>query len=418
MIIPLLLGLSLGASSLVGQTRPPPPAPTPGSELRVWLVTMGAGEAVWERFGHNALRVLDTSTGEDVAYNWGIFDFDQVDFIPRFLRGEMLYMAAAFPTEPMVEAYARTGRHIVMQELALTPAQRLAVRNLAERNVLPENREYFYDYFLDNCSTRVRDLLDRVLDGALAQRFRDAPTVTSFRYHIRRLTGSDPLLFTGMDVLLGTPGDRPISVWEEMFLPMALHDGLRDMTVVDDTGAEGPMVLAEHVVVQGTAPGDPNNVPSRFALYLLLGLVIGGVLAWSCAESDRSTRWKRSLFLTLGTLWSVVAGVVGTILVLVLFTDHRFMFWNANLFLLTPLSLALAVLVPLGVLRPGARPATERLALAVAGIAVAGVAFQLLPAFRQQNAIFVALTLPIHVGLWYSLKRWAREAPVPGSSPR
>ena len=180
----------------------------PGSELRVWLVTVGAGEAVWERFGHNALRVLDTSTGEDVSYNWGIFDFNQVDFIPRFLKGQMLYMAAPFHTGPMVEAYARTGRRIVMQELALSPAQRVVLRDLAARNVLPENREYFYDYFLDNCSTRVRDVLDQVLGGALARRYAGAPTGTSFRYHIRRLTRSDPLLFTGMDVLLGMPRGR------------------------------------------------------------------------------------------------------------------------------------------------------------------------------------------------------------------
>lgn len=92
----LLLCLGMGVSHLAGQTDPAPGGltPVPGSELRVWLVTVGAGEAVWERFGHNALRVLDTSTGEDVSYNWGIFDFNQVDCIPRFLKGQMLYMMA------------------------------------------------------------------------------------------------------------------------------------------------------------------------------------------------------------------------------------------------------------------------------------------------------------------------------------
>jgi len=257
----LLLYLAMGVSHLAGQTDRASGGlvPVPGSELRVWLVTVGAGEAVWERFGHNALRVLDTSTGEDVAYNWGIFDFNQVDFIPRFLKGQMLYRMAPFRAGPMVEAYSRTGRRIVTQELGLAPAQRLALRDLAERNALPENREYLYNYFLDNCSTRVRDLLDQVLGGALAHRFAAAPTGTSFRYHVRRLTRSDPFLYTGMDVLLGTPGDRPISVWEEMFLPMTLRDAIRDVTVLGEDGVERPLVIAEDVVVPGSGRPTPKH---------------------------------------------------------------------------------------------------------------------------------------------------------------
>ena len=403
----LLLCLGMGASQLAGQAEASSdrlPA-EPGSELRVWLITAGPGDVVWERFGHNALRVLDTSTGRDVAYNWGIFDFDQVDFVPRFLKGQMLYSMATFRAGPMVEAYARTGREIVMQELALRPAQRLALRDLAERNALPENRDYFYDYFLDNCSTRVRDLLDQVLGGSLSRRFAEAPSGTSFRYHIRRLTRTAPLLYTGMDVLLGIPGDRPISVWEEMFLPMTLRDAVRELTVVDADGVEGPLVVAEAVVAPGTGSSGPETPPSWFAAYLLLGLLLGGVLAWSGGLEARGARWGRYTFVAAGTLWSLVAGLVGTILVLVLFTDHDFMTWNENLFLLNPLSLALTVLVPLAIRRPGARLAAERLAVTVAGVAAVGLLLQALPGFRQENAIFFALVLPVHLGLWWALAR-------------
>lgn len=415
----LLLCLGLGASHLAGQAEAAsdPLSPEPGSELRVWLITADPGDVVWERFGHNALRVLDTSTGRDVAYNWGIFDFDQVDFVPRFLKGQMLYSMATFPAGPMVEAYARTGRKIVMQELALTPAQRLALRDLAERNALPENRDYFYDYFLDNCSTRVRDLLDQVLGGTLAQRFAEASSGTSFRYHIRRLTRTDPLLYTGMDVLLGNPGDRPISVWEEMFLPMTLRDAMRDLTVVDADGIEGPLVITETVVAPGTGPSTPEAPPSWFAVYLFLGLLLGGVLAWSGARGARGARWGRFVLVGAGTLWSLVAGLVGTILVLVLFTDHHFMTWNENLFLLNPLSLALAVLVPLAMRRPRARLAAERLALAVAGIAAVGLLLQSLPTFRQENATFFALVMPVHLGLWWALARGPATYPVRRGPP-
>jgi hypothetical protein len=402
----LLLCLGIGAAGVRAQDDAPRDgsAPEPGSELRVWLFTAGPGEAVWERFGHNAIRVLDTETGEDVAYNWGIFDFNQVDFLPRFLKGQMLYMMAAFSTGPMVNAYAQTGREIVLQELDLTPAQRIALRDFANRNAQPENRDYFYNYFLDNCSTRVRDLLDLVLGGALGERFIEAPTGTSFRYHIRRLTRSDPLLYTGMDVLLGTPGDRPISVWEEMFLPMTLRDAIRNVTVVDENGVERPLVLAEELVAAGTGSPVPEAPPRWFAGYLGLGLLLGGLLAWSGSARARGSRAAGAAFVGAVTLWSLVAGLVGTILVLVLFTDHRFMMWNENLLLLTPLSLGLAVLVPLSRTRPGARRVATRLAGIVAVLAAAALLPQVVPAFRQQNAIFLGLVLPTHLGLWWGLR--------------
>ena len=215
-----LVALEFGASGLgpvqaqapAGERAGPtenPAVAEPGSLLRIWLVTAGPGDAVWERYGHNAIRVLDTATGRDVAYNWGIFDFEQVDFIPRFLRGRMLYMMAPFQSQSMLAAYARVDREVVVQELDLTPAQKLELRDLAERNALPENRDYAYQYFLDNCSTRVRDLLDLVLGGSLRAEFESSPGGVSFRDHIRRLTQDDPLIFTGMDLLLGAPGDRP-----------------------------------------------------------------------------------------------------------------------------------------------------------------------------------------------------------------
>ena len=381
----------------------------PGSDLRVWLLTAAPGEAVWERFGHNAIRVLDTKTGRDVAYNWGIFDFDQVDFIPRFLKGQMLYQMAPFPTGAMVQSYARANREVVFQELALTPAQRLALQEYAEWNALPQNRDYYYDYFRDNCSTRVRDLLDRVLDGALSDRFGDAPTGTSYRYHIRRLTRISPMLYTGMDVLLGTPGDRPISVWEEMFLPMTLRDAARELTVADESGAPIPLVMSEDVVSpSGEEIAEPTP-PSWLPRYLLLGLILGGLLAWGGNLASRGSRASLYAFGAMGSAWSLLVGSVGTILVLALFTDHVFMAWNQNLLLVNPLSLALVVLVPLSLRREKSRRAASTVALALVVGGALALLLHVVPVGRQQNWIFLALALPIHLGLWLGLTRLGKE---------
>jgi hypothetical protein len=410
----LVAGLVLAATPLAGQSPPADTAalPEPGSDLRVWLTTVGPGAAVWERFGHNAIRVVNTTTARDVSYNWGIFDFNQAGFIPRFLKGQMLYMMAPFRSVPMMEAYAGMGREVVMQELALTPAQRVALEQYAEWNALPENRNYRYDYFRDNCSTRVRDLLDRALDGALARRFQAEPSGTSYRWQIRRITGNDPLLYTGMDVLLGTPGDRPISVWEEMFIPMTLRDAVRKVTVPDGAGGERPLVISERVAVPGTGPAEPKAPPSWLPWYLLLGLALGGALAWAGTRAAAGARWARWAFGAAGAAWSLLAGFVGTLLVLVLATDHVFMYWNENLFLAEPLSLAFVVLVPLAVRRSGrgALRIAERTALAVLAVALFGLAAKILPATTEDNGIFLALVTPAHLGLWWGLRALRRSA--------
>jgi hypothetical protein len=403
--------------------------PEPGSQLRVWLVTAQPGDAVWERFGHNAIRILDTGTGRDVSYNWGIFSFDQPGFVARFLKGEMLYMMAGYRTEPMVASYTDVGRDVVLQELALTPAQRARLLTFLEWNALPENRDYRYDYFRDNCSTRVRDALDQVLDGALAARFREADTGTSYRWHIRRLTRMDPLLYTGMDVLLGAPGDAPISVWEEMFLPMTLRDALRDVTVQNEDGVSVPLVMDEVPMGPGTRPADPPEPPRWFAWYAALGAFLGGLLAWSGsaasgAAATRGRGWARAAFAAAAVAWSLASGLVGTLLVLVLFTDHVFMTWNVNLLLASPVSMVLAGLLPGALRRAWSTPAGVRgpwpgrvavAALALACVAVVlTAATRILPVTGQENGIFLALCLPAHAGLWWGLRAATRAR---GASP-
>lgn len=411
----MALGLALlggvWTTSASGQTPTPlSSGGTPGSELRVWLITIGPGDAIWERFGHNAIRLLDTSTGYDVSYNWGIFDFQQEDFVPRFLRGEMLYMMAPFATEPMIEMYRAAGREVIAQELALTPAEKLELRDFAERNALPGNREYFYDYFLDNCSTRVRDLLDQVLGGAIFSRFGTEPTGTSYRDHTRRLTQPDPALYTGMDILLGSPGDQPITVWAEMFLPMTLRDAIRDLRVADGEGGTRPLVISEDLLAEARVADEPERAPTWWPWYLLVGLLGGAAFVFLGRRAAGGSAPARLAFAGFGGLWGAVAGLAGLILVAVLFTDHQFMIWNENLFLLSPLSLALTPLAPLAVVRPSARIWAARTAGAVVVLAVIGLVIGLMPFAVQENAFEIALVLPLHIGLWLGVSALGASA--------
>ena len=413
----VLLGMAapLSGQAPSGEREQPPTSDTPGSELRVWLVTAEPGDAVWEHYGHNAIRVLNTETGRDVSYNWGIFDFDQDDFIPRFLQGRMLYMMAPFQTQAMIDAYAGANREVVLQELGLTPSQRLALRDFAERNALPDNRDYIYHYFLDNCSTRIRDLLDLVLGGALRSRFEGAPSGTTYRYHTRRLTRIDPLVFTGLDLLLGTAADEAISVWGEMFLPMTLRDRIRDVVVTGQNGEQRPLVLAEEVVAASSRPETPTTPPSWLPIYLLLGSALGAALAAGRARRVRASTVLRRSATAIGIVWSAGGGLIGMLLVLLLLTDHAFAHWNENLFLFNPLMLGTALLLPLS---SGGGPWSTRArawAVVTAGIALAGLVWQLAPASDHRNATFFVLALPAHVGLAYALS--GINAPAGGAAP-
>lgn len=379
-------------------------AEEPGSELRVWLVTAAPGDAVWERYGHNAIRVVDTRTSRDVSYNWGIFDFEQVDFIPRFLQGRMLYRMAPFRTDAMIASYAQTNREVRLQELNLTPAQKLALRDFAEDNALPENRNYIYQYFVDNCSTRARDLLDLVLGGALRERYEALDRGASYRFHTRRLTQVDPLIYTGMDLLLGAPTDAPISAWDEMFIPMVMADELSSFSVSDASGVARPLVLSDEIVVPTSRAATPLAPPTWLWIYVLVGLLVGAALAGRSVERIRSSLLLRNAVLMLGTLWSLVGGVVGLVLVGLLFTDHIFSYRNENLFLANPLMLATAVLLPLTLLGERWQRRARTWSLALAGLALLGLLWHALPWSTQTNAMFFALMLPAHLGLAWGLR--------------
>ncbi|HEY7568285.1 MAG TPA: DUF4105 domain-containing protein, partial [Gemmatimonadaceae bacterium] len=140
----MAISLTLHVPTLHAQVAPPDSA-----ALGVWLMTMGPGDAVWERFGHNAIRIRDERTGDDRVYNWGMFSLEQSGFILQFLRGRMRYWMASEDAALTVEAYRQHNRSVTIQELNLTGAQKVALYAFVQRTELPENRFYDYDYFRD-----------------------------------------------------------------------------------------------------------------------------------------------------------------------------------------------------------------------------------------------------------------------------
>jgi hypothetical protein len=401
--------------------------PEPGSELTVYLVTVGQGDEIWERFGHSAIWIHDATRGIAVAYNWGLFDFAQPGFVRRFLQGHMLYWMDGFDAPAMLREYVAANRSVWVQRLHLSPAQRKTLRDFVQWNAREENKYYRYDYYRDNCSTRVRDALDRALGGQIREATDTIATGTTYRWHTRLLMEGDRAAYTGIELGLGHPADRPISAWEEMFLPVSMHNAFNRVRVRDAATRElVPLVESDREVFRAARPPEPTAPPRWIPYYLIAGLLLGALFALLGRATARGSRAARFGLASVGALWSLVIGLLGTFLILAwTLTDHVFTHRNENVLQATPLSLALVVLLPLWLYRRRGGRAATSFAVAIAALSVVGLVMQILPWFDQVNGESIALILPAQAGLavallalgGWRLRRPPAAAPQAISSP-
>src|SRR5690606_18665470 len=210
----------------------------------------------------------------------------------------------------------------------LSPAEKLSLQRFVEWNALPENQEYRYDYYRDNCSTRVRDALDRALGGMLRGALERRGTNMTYRSETQRLTAPTPVWYTALLYALGPYVDRPIDAWEASFVPMRLMEYAREMTNARDT----PLVIQESVVYQSSRTPPPDEQPNWLVWFILAG-VVAGALVLGLARAGRRSRLLATSFGLLAVVWSVLAGVVGSIVFFAWpLTDHVASFGNENLF--------------------------------------------------------------------------------------
>ncbi len=413
-LLALLLGLTFLAKTAAMLPAQESGA-VPGSNLRISVITIGPGALVWERFGHNAIMLQDTRTGQAVWYNYGMFDFGAKDFWPRFMKGDMRYWMQGGQVRMELPFYFQSNRTVWVQELDLEPAQRLEIERFLAWNALPENKFYHYDYFRDNCSTRVRDAVDRVIGGAIREQTENIPAGTSFRSETRRLTESSLPVYVGIELGLARPTDEPISRYEEMFLPMALHRYLRDITVTGPDGETHPLVKSERTLYTSTATPPPMQPPMWWPWFLLAGLIVGGAL-YAMSRSFETSAPARTGFLVLGGAWTIFAGLGGLVLAALWgLTDHWATYYNENLLQLSPVALLLALTLPRVAWRSrGPHPIAERLAMFVAISSLAGLALKLLPGPSQVNWEVIAFALPVNFGLAFAViarRSWWNTAP-------
>jgi hypothetical protein len=374
-------------------------ANAPGANLQVSLVTYGPGETYWERFGHDAIELRDTVSGEAVNFNYGVFDFDESGFLLNFARGRMHYLMDAAPTALDEQFYREAGRSITRQTLALDPSQAQALRDFLLWNLRPENAAYNYDYYTDNCTTRVRDALDHALGGVLRAQLAPRAGGMTYRQQTDRLMSAQPWLMLIMDLGLGPYADQPLDAWHEAFLPEVLERELRQVHITDAQGQRQPVVSSEELVSPNRLIPPPETPPDLRAPLALAGLLLAVVLLLA-------RRYWPVGFALLGALYLLAAGLVGLLLLaLWTLTTHHSAWANANLLLFNPLAFAL-----LPALWSGRRGlAASRLASAIALLqllaALAAITLHLRPGTVQQNQPWLLFALPLWLTIAWSLRQ-------------
>jgi len=374
-------------------------ANAPGANLEIALVTYGPGDIYWERFGHDAIEVRDTASGEAINFNYGLFDFNEKDFFLNFARGRMHYMMGADASSEEAGDYIAAGRSVTRQTLALTAAQAAALRDFLLWNVRPENAGYAYDYYTDNCTTRVRDALDRALGGVLRAQLGAHAGGLTYRQQTARLMSAQPWLMLALDLGLGAYADQPLNDWQESFLPAELQAALRGVRVPDATGRLHPLVASEQLVSPNRLDVPPSRPPDLRMPLALAGLALGALLVLS------SFLWQPA-YLTLGSLYLFAAGLVGIILIgLWTLTTHHAAWANANLMLFNPL--AWLMLPSLWRTRRGMRPSRFIDGVMVVQlVAIMGAALLFLsPGTVQQNQPWLLFALPAWIALSWTMRR-------------
>ncbi|MDQ7040600.1 MAG: DUF4105 domain-containing protein [Rhodothermus sp.] len=328
----LLLSLLLPLIALPTTARPPL-----SDSARVALVTILPGRSLYAAFGHSALRVYDPVQGIDWLFNYGTFDFSDPWFIPKFIYGQLDYFLSVSDYARAVQFYRDVERRpIIEQWLNLSPDQRDTLMAFLMWNARPENRTYRYDFLFDNCSTRIRDVLERTLGSAL--RFTHAAPAATFRQMLDPYVADRQLLQLGFYLALGQRVDRLPTAREIMFLPLDLKSAFDQAQVLRDT-AWLPLVARTDTVFwpEGHRPLPAPTWPWLTMLSWLL---------FAAGAGATGIGWQRGplSFPRLDALLFGAVGLVGLVLLLLwIATIHTVTAWNWNLLWAWPPHLLVAI---------------------------------------------------------------------------
>ncbi|MBA6155144.1 DUF4105 domain-containing protein [Tenacibaculum sp. S7007] len=281
---------------------------------QISIITSGPGEALYEKFGHTAIRVKDPMLQLDLIYNYGIINFENPNFYIDFTKGFMKYKLARYPFYLALKSSQKDKRWVKEQVLNLTEKQKNKVFQFLEINAAPKNASYFYDPFFDNCATKPRDIIQKVLGKNLVFKDSFVKNDLSIRQLMNREIHPNTWGSLGINIALGSKLDKIASPTEYLYLPDYVFEALQESKVKKNNKEENLISKTNTLLDFKEKESNPDLI-SPFWVILLLS-IIGIFITYKDYTKNKRSKWLDFLILFITGIFGVL------ILFLWFFTNH------------------------------------------------------------------------------------------------
>lgn len=291
---------------------------SPQAEISV--LTIGPGTSLNDSFGHNAFRIKDTLLGIDYTYNYGVFDFNTPDFYTKFARGKLDYRIEKNQYKNFINFYISQNRTVKEQVLNLSQFEKQTLSDFLVNNYKPENQYYLYDFFFDNCATKIRDVIPIILKEDINFKEPEGFTQKTFRRLIHDHVDRNSWGGFGIDLALGSVIDKKATANEHMFLPKYIYLFFENASI----NSSKPLVKQSNVLFESIKKPKPDNfLTSPLFVFGIISLLILFITFFDYKNNKR-TNW-------LDVLIFGFTGIVGVLILLLWFaTDHSATAQNYN----------------------------------------------------------------------------------------
>ncbi|WP_066631780.1 Lnb N-terminal periplasmic domain-containing protein [Labilibacter marinus] len=303
-------------------------------DAQISILTCSQGDELYSAFGHSALRVSDTANNIDWVFNYGTFDFNTPNFYLKFANGQLKYILSISEFKHFLPEYFKSNRSVIEQVLNISATDKQKLFEALMTNYKPENRYYKYDFFYDNCATRIFDIIDENIEGGIIL-IEEPSDVTSrsFRMYLHHYLAQLPWVETGLNTILGYPADKIATQKESTFLPDFLMDVIDVAQVQSDDGNSKSIVLEKRILLEFEANNSNTfSLTPVFVFFLLLVVVV----VFSIIK-------KRNALSSLDRVLFFVLGFIGVLISYLWFVaDHSATGYNYNVLWSFPSFLFLA----------------------------------------------------------------------------
>jgi hypothetical protein len=298
------------------------------ADTTVCLITCGPGTETYSIYGHSAIRIVIPEKKSDIVYNWGVFDFNAPNFAWKFAKGRLNYSLGVESLDSFLRTYVYEQRFVYSQKMNLNSDEKARLVSLIDENYKPENRNYKYDFFYDDCSTRIRDLIEKSVGEKLLYPPAETGKIPTFRQMVDKYQNPFPWLKFGIDLIMGSPGEKKASFRDRMFLPIDMQAELSE-TVINRAGKMVPLLQNPDVIINFDPPAMRHIFLTTPVFVFTLLLVI--IIILSALVKNRKMNRSGDIF-----IFSVFSILAVLMIFFNFFTDHQQMRWNLNILWLNP----------------------------------------------------------------------------------